>query len=155
MQNDQQKKYHTKSRDAIMTYLDMHREHSFSAYDVNAYMRENGIQVNLTTIYRNLDKLTESGVIMKYKTAGDECCRYQCARPHAQCHEHIHMQCRACGKILHLECGFMEEIVRHLYEHHRFALECAGSVLMGVCAECRTKMNDSEGAGDDGNVGYL
>ena len=50
MQNDQQKKYHTKSRDAIMTYLDMHREHSFSAYDVNAYMRENGIQVNLTTI---------------------------------------------------------------------------------------------------------
>ena len=54
-----------------------------------------------------------------------------------------------------LECGFMEEIVRHLYEHHRFALECAGSVLMGVCAECRTKMNDSEGAGDDGNVGYL
>lgn len=105
-----------------MTYLDMHREHSFSAYDVNAYMRENGIQVNLTTIYRNLDKLTESGVIMKYKTAGDECCRYQCARPHAQCHEHIHMQCRACGKILHLECGFMEEIVRHLYEHHRLSL---------------------------------
>lgn len=50
MQNDQQKKYRTKSKDAIMTYLEMHTEHSFSAYDVNAYMQEKGIQVNLTTI---------------------------------------------------------------------------------------------------------
>ena len=139
MQGEQQKKYRTKNKDAIMTYLETHREHSFSAYDVNAYMQENGIQVNLTTIYRNLDKLTESGVILKYKTAEDEFCRYQCAKPNAHCHEHIHMQCRACGKILHLECGFMEEITKHLYDHHRFALECAGSVLMGVCAECRTK----------------
>ena len=36
-------------------------------------------------------------------------------------------------KILHLECEFMEEIIRHLYDHHRFTLECAGSVLMGMC----------------------
>ena len=138
MQNDQQqKKYHTKSKDAIRAYLNAHREHSFSAYDINAYMQEQGIQVNLTTIYRNLDKLMESGEIMKYKTAGDEFCRYQCTKPHAHCYEHIHMQCRECGKILHLECDFMEDIVRHLYEHHKFTLECSGSVLMGVCAACR------------------
>lgn len=141
MQNDPQKKYRTKSKDAIMTYLDMHREHSFSAYDVNAYMQENGIQVNLTTIYRNLDKLTENGVVMKYKTAEDECCRYQCVKPHARCHEHIHMQCRVCGKILHLECGFMEELVKHLYDHHKFTLECSGSVLTGVCAACHTEQD--------------
>ncbi len=139
----QQKKYHTKSKDAIRTYLNTHREHSFSAYDINEYMQEQGIQVNLTTIYRNLDKLMESGEIMKYKTAGDEFCRYQCTRPHAQCHEHIHMPCRECGKVLHLECGFMEDIVKHLYDHHKFTLECSGSVLMGVCAACR-KNTDSE-----------
>lgn len=139
----QQKKYHTRSKDAIRTYLNTHREHSFSAYDINEYMQEQGIQVNLTTIYRNLDKLMESGEIMKYKTAGDEFCRYQCTRPHAQCHEHIHMQCRECGKVLHLECDFMEDIVKHLYEHHKFTLECSGSVLMGVCAACRKNL-DSE-----------
>lgn len=135
--SQQQKKYRTKSKDAIMEYLERNREHSFSAYDVNEYMRENGIQVNLTTIYRNLDKLTESGRLMKYKTAEDEFCRYQCAKPHAQCYEHLHMQCRECGKILHMECQFMDEITKHLYEHHQFALECTGSVLMGLCGECR------------------
>ena len=142
MRNDQQKKYRTKSKDAIMTYLEMHREHSFSAYDVNAYMQEKGIQVNLTTIYRNLDKLTESGVVLKYKTAEDECCRYQCAKPHAHCHEHIHMQCRSCGKILHMECEFMEEIIKHLYDHHRFTLECSGSVLMGMCEACQISLEN-------------
>lgn len=143
MRNEQQeghqKKYNTKNKDAIREYLRMHREHSFSAYDVNEYMQENGIRINLATIYRNLDKLTESGEVMKYKTADDGFCRYQCARPYAQCHEHIHMQCRECGRLLHLECDFMEEIARHLYEHHKFTIECSGSVLMGICADCKTK----------------
>lgn len=131
--------YRTKTKDAILEYLKQHNEHSFSAYDVNEYMQTNGIQINLTTIYRNLDKLTESGELMKYKTAEDESCRYQCTKPHAHCHKHIHMQCRECGKILHMECQFMEELTMHLYEHHKFRLECAGSVLVGLCEVCGEK----------------
>ena len=140
MKNAMQKNnYRTKNKDAIMTYLQLHKEHSFSAYDVNEYMQQQGNQVNLTTIYRNLDKLTECGIIMKYKTAEEECCRYQCVKPQARCHEHIHMQCRECGKILHMECEFMEEITKHLYDHHKFLLDCSGSVLMGLCADCAEK----------------
>lgn len=134
-----QKNYRTKNKDAITTYLELHKEHSFSASDVYEYMQQRGLQVNLTTIYRNLDHLTEKGEIMKYKTAEDESCRYQCAKPHARCYEHIHMQCRECGKILHMECHFMEEITKHLYDHHKFSLECSGSVLMGVCEVCAVK----------------
>jgi Fur family ferric uptake transcriptional regulator len=144
------KKYNTKSREAIMEYIDRHREHSFSAYDINEHMQGKGINVNITTIYRNLDKLTESGIIMKYKTAEDEFCRYQCVKPDAECEHHIHMQCRLCGKVLHLECGFMEELTRHLYEHHGFELECHGSVLMGLCSDCAKR-----GGYDNGNVGYI
>lgn len=136
----EQKNYRTKSKDAIMEYLQTHTEHSFSAYDVREYMQENGIQVNLTTIYRNLDKLTENGEIMKYKTAEDECCRYQCVKPHAHCSEHIHMQCRECGKILHMECHFMEELKKHLFEHHKFTIECTNSVLMGLCENCKNNV---------------
>lgn len=40
MQNDQQKKYRTRHREAIVNYLEQHSEHSFSAYDVNEYMLE-------------------------------------------------------------------------------------------------------------------
>jgi Fur family ferric uptake transcriptional regulator len=131
------KKYNTRSKEAIMAYLEQNKEHSFSAYDVNEYMQSNGINVNLTTIYRNLDKFTESGLVMKYKTAEDECCRYQMVKPNSKCQSHIHMQCKECGKVLHMECQFMEQLTNHLYEHHGFWLECQGSVLMGMCRECR------------------
>jgi Fur family ferric uptake transcriptional regulator len=132
-----QKKYNTKNKEAMMSYIELNREHSFSAHDVYEYMQSKGIHANLTTIYRNLDKLTEDGMITRYKTDKDEYCRYRCVKPHAQCQKHIHMQCRECGRILHMECEFMEEITRHLYEHHGFLLECSGSVLMGLCSECR------------------
>jgi Fur family ferric uptake transcriptional regulator len=146
------KKYNTKNREAIMEYLEAHKEHSFSAYDVNEYMWNKGINVNITTIYRNLDKLIEEGAVTKYKTSEDGFCRYQYALPDAKCESHIHMQCRECGKILHLECHFMEEIKTHLYEYHGFELECHGSVLMGLCRECSDK---DRRILDYGNVGHL
>ncbi|NLL77210.1 MAG: transcriptional repressor [Clostridiales bacterium] len=132
-----QKNYNTKSKAAIMKYLQSNKEHVFCAADVYSYMQKNAIQVNLATIYRNLDKLTDTGILLKYKTPEDESCMYQYVEPNANCREHIHMQCRVCGKIFHLECDFMKEVTEHLLGHHGFVLECEGSVLTGQCKDCR------------------
>lgn len=127
-----QKTYRTRCKDSIMAYLENNQEKSFSAYDVHEYLERQNIQVNLTTIYRNLDKLMDGGILMKHKTAGDECCKYQYVKPHGNCQEHIHMKCRKCGRIYHLECSFMEEISLHLKQDHNFTLECAGFYLSGT-----------------------
>jgi Fur family ferric uptake transcriptional regulator len=132
-----QKKYNTKCKTAIMEYLQENKEHGFCAADIYSYMKKNDILVNLATIYRNLDKLTDSGIVLKYKTAENESSLYQYSGPRANCLGHVHMQCRGCSKILHLDCDFMSEITEHLLEHHGFELECAGSVLIGLCNECR------------------
>lgn len=134
------KEYKTKFKDSIMSYLQENQEQGITANDIYVHMQEKGEQVNLTTVYRNLEKLAERGLLMKYKTAGQGCCQYQYAGLHARCQEHIHMQCRSCGKILHLGCSFMEEISAHLLEHHQFLLECNGSLLTGLCEECRKRL---------------
>ncbi len=134
------KEYKTKFKDSIMSYLQENQEKCITANDIYVHMQAKGEQVNLTTVYRNLEKLAEGGLLIKYKTAGQDCCQYQYAAPHAHCQEHIHMQCRSCGKILHLGCSFMEEISAHLLEHHRFLLECNGSLLTGLCEECRKRL---------------
>lgn len=134
---EMQKNYHTRCKDGIMLYLQNNADLSFSAYDIHEYMQTEGVQVNLTTIYRNLDKMTDSGTVMKFKTSDGEGYRYQYVKPHRNCQEHLHMQCRECGRIYHLECGFMDELSRHLYSHHGFSLECGGSILIGLCAECK------------------
>ena len=136
-----QKQYRTKWKDSIKEYLQSHADKSFSASDIYLDLIENEASINLATVYRNLEKMTDSGMLMKYKMAGEEFCRYQYVEPHGNCRQHIHMQCRQCGRLFHLECGFMNEITDHLMEHHGFSLECNGSMLSGLCKECRGKVS--------------
>lgn len=129
--------YRTKSREYLMEFFEKHNEQIVSAADIDAYLKENGKTINLATIYRNLDKMTEDGVLLKYKTAKDEHAVYQYTGGHKACQNHLHLQCSKCGKIIHLECCFMKEITEHLMEHHGFMLECNHSVLYVLCRECR------------------
>lgn len=131
------KTYHSKNKDLILSYASEHKSRRFSAQELYQFLQEHGSQMNLTTVYRNLDKLTEHKSLIKFKTAEDGCTLFQYVEPHGNCHEHLHMQCRSCGKIIHLECQLMKEITEHLSEHHGFRLECTGSVLLGLCDECR------------------
>lgn len=130
------KGYNTKSKKEIMEYLVSHSEQRVSATDIITYLRDKGSRINQTTIYRNLDKMTESGEILKYKTADSESTLYQCIKNHNNCRNHLHLQCDKCGKIIHLECGFMDKISGHLLADHGFRLKCNGSMLLGTCKAC-------------------
>lgn len=129
--------YRTKCKTEIMEYLQSHKDKSFKAADVYDDMRKRNISVNLVTVYRNLERLTEEGCLMKYKTSEDDSFLYQYVESCFQCNEHLHMQCRRCGRLFHMECDFMDEINEHLLEHHGFELDCGGSVLTGICRKCR------------------
>ena len=52
-----QKGYSTKVSRAIEKYIEKQKNTSFSVADVYDYMQGQGIQVNLATVYRNLDIL--------------------------------------------------------------------------------------------------
>lgn len=131
------KTYNTKSKELIMKYIQANRAKRFRAQDLHHHMTEAGSTVNLTTVYRNLDKLTEQNLLMKVRTTDDDSFVYQYMEPESSCSRHLHMQCSSCGKVMHLECGFMSEIQQHLQAHHGFLLECTGSVLTGLCEDCR------------------
>ena len=57
-------------------------------------------------------------------------------------YRYLDLKCVKCGKIIHLECHFMEEISHHIEESHGFTLQCKNSILYGVCKECK-------GSGED------
>ncbi|MCQ2521086.1 MAG: transcriptional repressor [Lachnospiraceae bacterium] len=132
------RKYKTRSKQSIETYLKMQTGRSFTARDLYNYLEEKQETMNLTTVYRNLDKLADEGILMKYKNPEEGSARYQYGGE-SSCKDHIHMQCNKCGKIYHMECHFMKEIAEHLEEHHGFKLDCSGSMLNGLCDKCQTK----------------
>ncbi len=121
-----------------MAYLTANRDQAVSVKDIDIHMKEEKCPVNLTTIYRYLDKLEKEGSLIRYTDEGDKA-TYQYVDRERKCGEHLHLKCTACGAVVHLDCEFMDEISSHVLEHHGFLLQCRNSVLYGLCEKCREK----------------
>lgn len=129
--------YNTKARKYILEFLNQNETTTVSVNDILEYLKENGIIVNFTTVYRYLNKLTVENKVIKFTGKDGSQAVYKIAETEKTCHNHLHVQCTECGRLIHLDCEFMEELKEHLSKDHGFFLECSGSVLFGICNNCQ------------------
>ncbi len=128
--------YVTANRKRILEYLKESDERAVTAADVSGHLKEQNCEVNITTVYRYLDKLARDGTLIKYVAEKGGQSAYQYVTPGRGCSEHLHLKCVKCGRIIHLDCHFMKEISDHIEKEHEFVLQCSQSILYGVCREC-------------------
>lgn len=128
--------YNTISRTKILEYLVEHHDKTVNVQDINQHLQEAGYGVNITTIYRYLDKLTKEGRVQKYASGDASQAVYQYVEPTSHCHEHLHLQCVKCGAIHHLDCPEMNEFSEHIQKEHGFQIQCKNSIIYGVCEKC-------------------
>ncbi|MGN0141746.1 MAG: Fur family transcriptional regulator [Roseburia sp.] len=131
--------YATASRRKILDFLQNNSDRTVTVGDIGDYLRESGSEVNVTTIYRYLDKLEKEGTVIRYVTEKGGQTAYQYVELGHHCEEHLHLKCVKCGCIIHLDCAFMGEIAEHIRKDHGFALQCRNSILYGVCKNCGEK----------------
>ena len=93
--------------------------------------------IGLTTVYRQLERLAEGGHVRKYFVDGVSSACYQYVTDDENCSEHFHLKCESCGALLHLECGMLDEVQRHVYEKHSFSIDKSKMVFYGQCADCK------------------
>ena len=129
--------YMTENRKKIYEYLQDHSSIMVTAKDIYSYLNENGVKINLSTIYRNLDRLEKEGTLIKYMSKDGDTAMYQFVNKNDNCDNHLHLQCIKCGKVIHLDCHFMDEITEHISNHHGFDITCKNSIIYGVCKECK------------------
>lgn len=72
----ERKPYTTKTRQVILEYMKEQSEVTVSVADIEQYLKEMGIKVNTTTVYRYLNKLCAEHVVIKYRDHGF---RLQCS----------------------------------------------------------------------------
>lgn len=77
--------YATASRRKILEYLKNSNDHTVTAADVDEYLREHDSEVNITTIYRYLDKLAKDGTVIKYVAEKGCQAAYQYVEPGRGC----------------------------------------------------------------------
>lgn len=142
------KRYNTRQRRIILNYLQSNNETPRTAAQISAHCASRGEAVGLTTIYRQLDRLLDEGLIKKITVEGIAGACYQFiggAREDgaSSAGSRFHLKCEDCGQLIDLECDYIDDLYSHISHEHQFAVDSLKTVLYGKCAGCsRAKTAD-------------
>ena len=112
--------YQTKQQQAVLRCLQLRAEECLSAADLSEELRHGGLTVGLATVYRQLDKLTQQGLVHKVTT--EEGALYQYCPQAGHPHDCFLLRCEGC---------------RHLSSEHHFRIDPRRTVLTGLCDHCQ------------------
>ncbi|MDE6241707.1 MAG: transcriptional repressor [Anaeroplasmataceae bacterium] len=116
--------------------LDFFKAHPEEAYTALALLDVFKSQINKATIYRKLHLLEENKIVRKAYNFTKKAYEYQYAQ---DCENHLHLVCKACGKIFHLKCEQTFDFITHLSNHHGFLMDQGSTMIFGVCEGCRNR----------------
>lgn len=131
--------YKTKQRTLISECMKNNREKALTVDEICEELKKMGVSVGRTTVYRYIDSLQKSGEVRRFSEEKGKSATYQYVDGHSRCHEHLHMKCTTCGKLVHLSCDFMSGVCSHLYEHHKFRVDNSKTTIFGICDSCYVK----------------
>lgn len=102
-----------------------------TAGTVYQQVRRKNPKISLGTVYRNLNVLSEMGMLRKISMpVGSD-------RFDGRLDDHDHMVCTCCGRVFDLECGALEELDRQILDLQGFEVRGRHLLLTGLCRECR------------------
>ncbi|MCR5836651.1 MAG: transcriptional repressor [Lachnospiraceae bacterium] len=135
-------KYKTKHQAELMKYIENIPGVHFTVKDIVEHFQKDGKNVGTTTVYRQLDKLVDEGIVKKYVFDGNSPACFEYVPKELQCDDEahnvqFHCKCEKCGVIIHLHCEDLSFIATHLLEHHSFMLNPMRTVFYGLCENCR------------------
>lgn len=131
--------YNTKQRDEIVDFFSRHRDGCFTAKEL---IRSGEITVGEATVYRTLSKLANQGVLKRY-TGDGAGASYQ-LNEGENCNSHFHLKCEGCGQLIHMDCGFMADMKKHIESSHNFTVDIGKTVIYGLCGDCENKRDEEQ-----------
>ncbi|MBO6240879.1 MAG: transcriptional repressor [Butyrivibrio sp.] len=129
--------YKTKAREMIIAYLKEHPEQRLTAREIYEAVCSGNVEVDRTTVYRNLDRLCESGELMRFKEPNRDAWYYQYSAEHEHCDRHMHAQCSLCGKIFHLDKPFVDVFAAEMLKEYGLEIDPSETIILGKCSKCR------------------
>jgi len=131
--------YKTKQREAVLGYIMSLNGSHVTAAQIARYFENKDAYIGRTTIYRHLDRLTESGRLRRYVTDGVSGACYQYAGDEKSNDSSLHLKCESCGGLSHLSCEALNALERHVSDEHAFRINSTKTVLYGMCGACLRK----------------
>ncbi|MCZ4499915.1 MAG: transcriptional repressor [Marmoricola sp.] len=105
--------------------------------EVYAEVRTHSEAINLSTVYRTLELLDDLGLI-RHAHLTDRAPTYHSATGH----EHAHLVCRGCQKMISVGRSAMESALGPLAAEHGFTPDYGHLSVFGTCADCAAQASE-------------
>jgi len=93
------------------------------------------VEISRTTVYRQLEKLVEAGLVTKNLFDGSAVAMFS-VNQKTQDEYYYHLLCEVCGSFNRLKCKSLQPIAKHIEEEHHFHINDTKTVFYGKCKDC-------------------
>lgn len=124
--------YNTDRRNEIIKLLSSEDGRSFTTEEICRLILTDG---GKSTVYRIIADLTAKGIIKKLSDPNTRRVRYQYLGERS-CSEHLHLKCKGCERLIHLDKATSEIIMRCIKSSDSFTLDPT-EILGGFCRLCQ------------------
>ena len=135
------KGYQTKHREELLNYMRSNPGRHMTAGDICSCMKDHGSNIGTATVYRQLEKLVDDGLVNKYiiDDGSSACYEFIPEGEHACEGKCFHLKCEGCGKLIHLQCEEIDMLNEHIGKDHGFTIDPFRTVFYGTCEDCASK----------------
>ncbi|MBR1422417.1 MAG: transcriptional repressor [Ruminococcus sp.] len=130
--------YKTAQREELIAFLKENRSEAITVAQIVSAMKQDTKIKKVpaeSTVYRLIKKLVEDGTVKRTVKGCSREFGYQIADSE-HCREHLHMKCRECGRLMHMNDWNCQRMIEQMYEREGFYIDTS-MVLTGVCRECK------------------
>lgn len=124
----------SKQREAVLNVLKGTTSHPTAAW-IFENVRKEIPNISLGTVYRNLARLSEDGIILKID-GGDGVERFD-----ADTKDHYHMMCKHCGSVSDVFIDYADELDKKASEFCGCRIDCHKLMFCGICPNCNQSKN--------------
>ncbi|MDO5738376.1 MAG: transcriptional repressor [Eubacteriales bacterium] len=125
-----------------------------TAEELYTELLNRGRRVGMTTVYRNLNRLVDKGLVVKVVSANNKGTRFRYIAESDSPSPYGKLECSECGEVQKLSCEELDKLVSHIEANHNFTVSRPSTIFYGLCEDCEEHnpaeetVQTAEAAGD-------
>lgn len=131
----------TNQRSLIFDILNENKDKHLSTEEVYDLIKDKNPKIGIATIYRTLQLFEEIGLVYKHNF-DDGPLRYEILSNSDEVHQHHHLLCNKCGKIIEVKEDLMNSLEEIIEKQYNFEILNHVVKFTGICSQCRNKENE-------------
>ena len=126
-------------KEILQIFIDCEDGEHLSAEEVYALLKEKNFDFGLATVYRSVELLQKLGILNKIDF-GDGRTRYELSAANPELHQHHHLICLHCKKIIEFEEDLLDSLEHFIEKKSGFQIVNHEVKFFGYCSECKDKV---------------